>query len=107
MIITQRKGVGLSMTGGLKYLLKQLTRLAGGCTMAILGFALLHSTANAAAIGHVQLSIGNGSIFVTGNGMTVGCIDFFNSGTVSSCQTGPGSNATFTVNSGTLPFATG
>jgi hypothetical protein len=103
MNFTQRKGVELSMTGGLK----QLTRLAVGCTMAILGFALLHSTANAASIPTVQLSIGNGDIFVTGNGMTTGCIDFFNSGSLSTCQTGPGADGSFTVESGKAPFAAG
>jgi len=53
------------------------------------------------------LNIGNGSVIVTGNGLTTGCIDFYNLVAPATCQI-DGTTSMLTVEGGsTAPFASG
>jgi hypothetical protein len=57
--------------------------------------------------GTAILNAGNGSVVVTGGGMSSGCIDWYNT-TAPSCPQAAGTTAAFSVNGGsTSPFASG
>jgi hypothetical protein len=89
-------------------MLRQFGKIGSSCAVATLGFALAHGTASASIIapGTINVAIaGTGTVFVTGNGITTGCLDFANGGqTIASCQPA-GSTGSFLVISGSAPFA--
>lgn len=72
--------------------------------LALTGSAFATPITNA---GPALLNIGNGSIFVNGNGRTTGCLDWYNISAPGGCQP-EGTTGTFTVQGGSsAPFVSG
>jgi archaellum component FlaF (FlaF/FlaG flagellin family) len=77
-------------------------------TTIVIGLSQTAFGAPITNLGSAMLNMGNGSVLVNGNGVTVGCIDWFN-GTVPPTACAPGgTTGTFTVESpSTAPFVAG
>jgi hypothetical protein len=82
--------------------------LFGGMILACTSFAGLAGATTITSSGMGILNVGNGAVQVSGNGLTSGCIDWYNTTTApSGCQPA-GTTGSLTVNgSSTGPFAAG
>jgi hypothetical protein len=84
-----------------------VNKLTVGLALTVLTMVGTASAVPITNLGSAVVSAGNGSIFVTGNGVTSGCLDWFNVAAPSGCQPS-GTTATFSLQGGsTAPFVAG